>query len=532
MTAPEGHDLAEDDPIRRLIRESRTAIQQAAVEREAAQRRELEHAQQRVKILQRSAVALGVLLVWLVGVALYALHQRSQAQTFAAVAKSNMEIAAENEKKAVKSEAKARQSEAKAKQKTVDVLVDLGAGDIEQGSLSEALTHFAKALALQPDSPSDHAFNRQRLGFLWRKVPRLKAIVEHDGPVHTVLFSSDGTLVLSAGLDRLVRVSDAHSGQAIAALKGHTGSVYHADFSPDGSRIVSASKDGTARVWDSRSSKIIAELKGHRAPVFCAHFSPDGTRVVTASEDRTARVWEAGTGKTIAVLEGHTATVFSAVFSPDGSRILTASADRTARVWDAASGRVVAVLKGHSDVVKSALFSPDGTRVVTASFDRTAKVWDPASGKILVDLKGHKDFVLTRRLQSRWCSNRHGVSGCHCAFMGNDFGQKPQSARRSCRYCHLGQVQSRRPIRHHCIGGLHGPPLGRPVGQVLCASHGTQIERSGCEFQSRWHSPGHGLTRWRRTNLGDRSAHLRHSAHRSSGRGPVRRVPLRWCALS
>jgi WD40 repeat protein len=388
LAGPDGRDLPDDDPIRRLIGASGAEIHRGEIERETARQRELDHARQRVRILLRAAVLLGMLLVGLVGVTLFAIHAHGQAKTQA-------KIAAMNQTKAEAKEAEARQSEARARDLTVDLLIDSGAAAIGKGSNSTALVLFARAMALRAASPGDQALDRLRVGLLSRRVPRLKAILEHDGPVDTAIFSRDGTRVLSTGHGNAVRVWDARSGQPIAELKGHTNSIHKADFSPDGSRIVSASKDGTARVWDARSGKAIAELKGHKAAVFSAGFSPDGTRVVTASGDRTARVWEASSGKTVAVLEGHTAAVTSAVFSPDGTRILTTSADKTARVWDAISGRIATELKGHTDMLTSALFSPDGTRVVTASLDRTAKVWDPSSGKIIANLKGHEDYVIS-----------------------------------------------------------------------------------------------------------------------------------------
>jgi WD40 repeat protein len=389
----DGRDLPDDDPIRRLVRASGAEIHRAEIERETVRQRELDHAKQRVRILWRSAVGLGVLMVGLVGVTLFALNARRQAKANQREAETQADLAAASQAKAESKEAEAKQSEVRARRLTSDLLIDSGANAIREGSNSTALALFARAMALQGDTSGDHAFNRQRLGFLWRKVPRLKAILEHGGPVGTAVFNPDGTRVLSAGLSNAVRVWDARSGQLVAELKGHTNSVHKAHFSPDGSRIVSASKDGTARVWDSRSGNTIVELKGHKGEIWFAGFSPDGTRVVTASTDHTARVWQAHSEMAELVLEGHTAPVASAVFSPDGTRIVTASHDHTARVWDASSGKIVAKLEGHTAALLSARFSPDATRVVTASLDRTAKVWNSSSGKIIADLKGHEDYV-------------------------------------------------------------------------------------------------------------------------------------------
>src|SRR5439155_15930417 len=103
-----------------------------------------------------------------------------QAKLNQAEAEKQAKIAAVNQTKAEAEEAEAKRSEARATQMTVDLLIDSGAKAIGEGSNSTALALFARAMALQADSPGDQAFNRQRVGFLWRKLPRLKAILEHD----------------------------------------------------------------------------------------------------------------------------------------------------------------------------------------------------------------------------------------------------------------------------------------------------------------------------------------------------------------
>jgi len=193
--------------------------------------------------------------------------------------------------------------------------------------------------------------------------------------VSSAAFSPDGQRVVTASLDKTVRIWDASTGRQTLLLSGHTDRVWCAAFSPDGRRIVTTSNDRTGRLWDAATGHEIAVLSGHTDRVWNGAFSADSGRVVTASEDKTARIWDATTGLELMVLSGHSDMVTTARFSPDGRRVVTASNDKTARIWDAVTGQELAVLNGHTDIVEAAEFSPDASRIVTASDDGTARFW-------------------------------------------------------------------------------------------------------------------------------------------------------------
>jgi len=56
--------------------------------------------------------------------------------------------------------------------------------------------------------------------------------------------------IVSASLDRTLRIWDAATGTSLAILTGHTGSVNACAVSPDGTWIASAGMDRTLRIWD------------------------------------------------------------------------------------------------------------------------------------------------------------------------------------------------------------------------------------------------------------------------------------------
>ena len=75
------------------------------------------------------------------------------------------------------------------------------------------------------------------------------------------------------------------------ALRGHDGTVLAVVYSPDGSRIVSGSGDKTIRLWDAETSQPLGEpLRGHDGWVNAVAFSPDGSRIVSGSWDQTIQL--------------------------------------------------------------------------------------------------------------------------------------------------------------------------------------------------------------------------------------------------
>jgi tetratricopeptide (TPR) repeat protein len=118
-----------------------------------------------------------------------------------------------------------------------------------------------------------------------------------------IVFSPDGRKILVPDwTDSLVQVYDVPSLTLTAQYPGHRDDVTSIVWSPDGSKILTTSKDWTAQIIDAASGKLLSRLLGHQGPVNGGGFSPDGAKVVTASSDGTVRVWSAVDGKALQVL--------------------------------------------------------------------------------------------------------------------------------------------------------------------------------------------------------------------------------------
>ncbi|XP_013413134.2 U5 small nuclear ribonucleoprotein 40 kDa protein [Lingula anatina] len=266
----------------------------------------------------------------------------------------------------------------------------------------------------------------------------------HEGEIFTSKFSPDGTMLASAGFDRLIYFWNVYGEcENFAVLKGHSGAVMELNFSTDGSQLVTCATDKTIALWDIEVGGRIKRLKGHtsfvnscnlarRGPQLICSGSDDGSiklwdsrkkhaiqtfqntyqvtsltfndtaeQVISGGIDNELKVWDLRKNDILYKMRGHTDTVTGMELSPEGSYLLTTAMDNTVRVWDvrpfAPQERCVKIFTGNQHTFEKNLlrcsWSPDGSKVSAGSGDRFVYVWDTTTRRILYKLPGHAGSV-------------------------------------------------------------------------------------------------------------------------------------------
>ena len=219
-----------------------------------------------------------------------------------------------------------------------------------------------------------------------------------DPGITSIAVSPDGRYVAAGSLDSAIRLWDLRPRSAskppssassvpatssspappklIERLKGHKDSVYSVSFTRDGRFLVSASLDKGVRVWDvghlgivpapgvgtsvvptlsttrNLKTRCVTQFVGHRDFVLSVAVSHDGKWVVSGSKDRGVMWWELGTAaaaeekedekealggkdrEAVCVLQGHKNIVISIDLSPVGNMLATGSGDWQARICE------------------------------------------------------------------------------------------------------------------------------------------------------------------------------------------------------
>ncbi|OWM81387.1 hypothetical protein CDL15_Pgr007425 [Punica granatum] len=263
----------------------------------------------------------------------------------------------------------------------------------------------------------------------------------HDDPVLCINFSRDSEMLASGAQDGKIKVWRIRTGQCLRRLeRAHSQGVTGLVFSRDGSQLLSTSFDSTARIHGLKSGKLLKEFRGHSSYVNDAIFTSDGSRIITASSDCTVKglqpatnlclmkVWDAKTAdclhtfkpppplrggdasvnsvhlfpkntdhiivcnKTssiyIMTLQGQVVKSFSsgkreggdfvaACVSPKGEWIYCIGEDRYIYCFSYQSGKLEHLMKVHEKDVIGVTHHPHRNLVATYSEDCTMKLWKP-----------------------------------------------------------------------------------------------------------------------------------------------------------
>ncbi|XP_060066059.1 uncharacterized protein LOC132546363 [Ylistrum balloti] len=177
----------------------------------------------------------------------------------------------------------------------------------------------------------------------------------------------------------------------VRKLQGHMNGVLCVQF--DKRRLISAGLDRTVRVWDIRSGRSIHKLYGHKGGIRCLHFEEN--TLISGSWDTTLIVWDLRTFEKRAIMDQHTGCVSCVTMNHE--YVVSGSHDLSLRVWYRPTYQQYKVLRGHKGLINCVAF--DGQNVVSGSSDMTLRLVNIHTEQCLYVFDGSQDQVLTVSIQ-------------------------------------------------------------------------------------------------------------------------------------
>jgi WD40 repeat protein len=109
--------------------------------------------------------------------------------------------------------------------------------------------------------------------------------------ITAVLFTQDGTKLLSVGFDRTLHVWNAADGTEVKKLGPTPDDLFGLALSPDGKLAATAGYGGSLRVWDWENGNPTFSKDLKKTVTYCVAFTPDGQALVTGHErDNAVRI--------------------------------------------------------------------------------------------------------------------------------------------------------------------------------------------------------------------------------------------------
>ena len=245
----------------------------------------------------------------------------------------------------------------------------------------------------------------------------------HGAPVRTVLFSSDGSALITAEIDQPVRlwslterrlVGSLSHGDSVRGLAPHprapvlfgagSGGVWAWDLptlkqrwiarqpqlearglavSGDGSRLLTGTVEGHLFVWNVASGVREIELRhAHDGLINAVAWNRFRPLLASAGQDGIAQVRSSSDGSPVDVIQTDRDQVRDARWSPDG-RLLALAIGDTNRpgvwIWSADIGRIDIRISTSYAWPDAMAWSPDSSYLVVAR-DKDIEVWRAADG--------------------------------------------------------------------------------------------------------------------------------------------------------
>ncbi len=207
--------------------------------------------------------------------------------------------------------------------------------DTTTGDLLFTLTDhedWVNSLVYSPDGATIASAGNDAQSFVWDATSG-EVLYQFPLPDRAwgIAYSPDGTLLATGWLGG-VAVRDMASGQTVSEID-YDQNALHVYFSADGSHLITAGVDGIVRIWEVGTGQLVQEINADQQILQGSSVSPDGSIVATASNGSDVRLWDYQSGERRLILEGAGEGVTLAEFTPDGRQLVTGGFDGNVRFY-------------------------------------------------------------------------------------------------------------------------------------------------------------------------------------------------------
>lgn len=174
------------------------------------------------------------------------------------------------------------------------------------------------------------------------------------------VYSSDGTMMATAGTSTGVTVWARSDYRRVARFDAGSSWYTHLAFSPDDAYLVTSGDKGVLHLWSVDEERMVGRVDA-AADITSLDFSPDGGLLAVGGLGGKVMLYETDGWSRVADLRGHAGQVLEVEFSPDGA-LLAVAGDDGLRLWDPTT-REALVSLDHTTQIHSVEFIDGGSAI-------------------------------------------------------------------------------------------------------------------------------------------------------------------------
>jgi len=200
----------------------------------------------------------------------------------------------------------------------------------------------------------------------------------HSNYVIGLVFSPDNKMLISCGMDKLIKFWTVPDWKLLDIIAGHNNSVNSISVSPDSEVLASGSTDNTVKLWSIATRGLLHNLQDRKKVVAAVKISPNGQLVAAASYGGRVKIWTTN-GAEVLALKTASRNLTALAFSSDNKYLATGGLGDMVQVWNIQTGELFQTLIGHRTAILSIKYIHDSDQLFTMGYEGTVRYWQTSN---------------------------------------------------------------------------------------------------------------------------------------------------------
>lgn len=222
----------------------------------------------------------------------------------------------------------------------------------------------------------------------YREVTRL------NGPIYSIAFSPDETMLAAAGQESIVRLVNYQDGRSTNEWQTNQLEANAVMFAPDGLTLWTTGDDGSLCQWEVPGGALRQRIQAHVPGKAFNLLQPNESNemLISIGSDGRASFWDVTNGSQRSSIQLHAAAIAAIDSDPAGRRIYSAGKDHQLRILSLPDRQVLESFDTGINFPITMISLRNGVSVVVSESGPRIRFWHPAKHSI-IELHEFRDDV-------------------------------------------------------------------------------------------------------------------------------------------